>query len=435
MNNYLIEVLEKQKSGIPTGAVSACTANGYAIKAAMKRAQFYQLPVIIEATANQVDQNGGYTGMRPSDFVQFVHQMALEVNFPVAQIILGGDHLGPLTRAKLPEADAMMFAEELVRSYVMAGFTKIHIDTSMHLASDPENIPLSDKVIAERGVRLCQVAEAAYQNLLKSAPESRQPVYVIGSEVPIPGGAKEHEDSICVTSPEKCRKTYDTFKNTFIQYGLESVLHRVVALVVQPGVEFGDEDIFKYNHEKAADLVRFGKSDLPIVFEGHSTDYQPRGSLKAMVQDGIAFLKVGPALTFALREALFALELIEKELYIGKSYLASNFRDVLEMSMLNEPGNWVNHYHGDAFKQKLARKYSFSDRARYYLPDPEVEKAIHQLTTNLDSIDNIPLTLISQYLPREYESISQGHIEATAEALILEHIGSYLDDYYFAISA
>jgi D-tagatose-1,6-bisphosphate aldolase subunit GatZ/KbaZ len=276
------------------------------------------------------------------------------------------------------------------------------------------------------------VAEEAYRIRLAIHPGSPAPVYVIGSEVPIPGGAQAPEESITVTSPENCKDTFETFRSVFSKFGLESVFPRFIAIVVQPGVEFGDAEVFQYDTEAANELIQYGKKHLPIVYEGHSTDYQTKDSLKAMVQDGIAILKVGPALTFALREALFALEMIEKELYIGKSFKASNFRDVLEMAMLNHPDYWKNHYHGDAFQLHFARKFSYSDRARYYMPVPEVENAIHQLIKNIDN-KQAPASLIRQYMPAEYQALFRGSNHVSAEDLILEHIGLYLDDYYYAI--
>ena len=188
MGGYLSEIVEKQKSGLAAGIVSICTANEYAIAAAMRKAAEFDVPVLIEATANQVDQNGGYTGMKPSDFTDFIKRKAAETGFPEERIILGGDHLGPLTRCSLPENEAMQYAEELVREYVLAGFTKIHLDTSMRLGSDPEDQPLPVEVVADRGARLCLAAEEAFRQRLADFPEADTPVYIIGSEVPVPGG-------------------------------------------------------------------------------------------------------------------------------------------------------------------------------------------------------------------------------------------------------
>ena len=167
------------------------------------------------------------------------------------------------------------------------------------------------------------------------------------------------------------------------------------------------------------------------MFEGHSTDYQPRQALRNMVSDGIIILKVGPALTFALREALFALESIEKITLRGRGVVLSGFSDVLETVMLEKPGNWNKHYHGDGFKQRISRAYGFSDRARYYLNEHAVEEAVDRLVTNMKK--PIPLPLLSQYMPIQYLRVRDGLAKNNADDLILDRIGDCIDDYIFAI--
>ena len=432
MNNYLMDLVRLQKSGHPVGIYSACTASRFVLKAVMQRAKAAGQPALIEATANQVDQNGGYTGMNPDMFVKYVRDIADEMNFPMEHVILGGDHLGPLTRMNQPEAEAMLFSEELVRQYVAAGFTKIHLDTSMQLADDDKSVRLDDATIARRGARLCVVAETAYAARLREHPDAAMPVYIIGSEVPIPGGAQEHEEGVSVTSPADCKKTLAAFEEAYLANGLDSAWKRVIGLVVQPGVEFGDSDVFVYDRKKAVNLTKSLKSWPQGVFEGHSTDYQPKEALRAMVEDGIAILKVGPALTFALREALFSLEMMEKELYFGKSCRLSNLQEVFEQVMLDKPNNWKKHYHGNALELHFARKFSFSDRARYYLPDPMVEESIGVLIKNINDAE-IPMTLLSQYMPLQYQTVRSGRIKLAAEDLIIDRIGNYIDDYLYAV--
>ena len=97
--------------------------------------------------------------MKPPDFRRFVLELAEKEDFPEKQLILGGDHLGPLTWQSLPEAEAMEDAQELVRAYVLAGFSKIHLDTSMKVASDDPGSRLSDDVIARRSAALCLASE------------------------------------------------------------------------------------------------------------------------------------------------------------------------------------------------------------------------------------------------------------------------------------
>lgn len=425
-------IVELQKKGVPAGIYSACSAGELVLEACMERAMQDSGYVLIEATANQVNQYGGYTGMKPLDFKHFVFSIARKTGFPADKIILGGDHLGPLTWKGLPAEKAMEEAKELVRQFVLAGFTKIHIDTSMRLKDDDAGKKLDTEVIAERGAVLGEVAESAFREFAASNPDALHPVYVIGSEVPVPGGSQDEEEKLQVTKVSDFNRTVQVFREAFCRRGLEDAWGHVVAVVVQPGVEFGDESIHEYNRDAARELCNSLKAMPNLVFEGHSTDYQTPGALKAMVEDGIAILKVGPALTFALREALFALNRIENELLAGKTGIQpSRFIEVLEEEMLKNPENWIKHYHGSEEKLRLARKYSFSDRCRYYLPVPEVAESLNRMMQNLKSVD-IPLSLISQYMPVQYSRIRQGLLHKAPESLAKDRVINCIDEYLYA---
>ncbi len=428
----LKELVAKQKQGIPVGIYSACSANEYVIEAAMERALTSDSYVLIEATANQVNQFGGYTNMKPVDFKVFVYDIAKKVNFPEKKIILGGDHLGPLTWKNENSKTAMEKSCELLKQYVLAGFTKIHIDTSMHLADDNIHEKLDTGVIAERGALLCKVAEEAYAELIKIDKNALQPVYVVGSEVPIPGGSQEEEEGIQVTKVCDFEATVETFQQAFYKLGLQKAWDNVIAVVVQPGVEFGDETIHEYNREAAKELCQALEKYPNLVFEGHSTDYQTKASLREMVEDGIAILKVGPALTFALREGLFALCLIEEEMfrYNPDTHL-SNLINIFDEAMLQNPDNWNKHYHGNGIKLRLARKYSFSDRCRYYLPDSNVQNSIKRLLQNLGTV-TIPLSLLSEYMPIQYSKVRSGNLHNDPISLLKDRVVNCIDDYLYA---
>ena len=73
------------------------------LRACMQRAKETNSVLLIEATANQVDQYGGYTGMKPKDFMKFVEELAKIEGLSMDRIILGGDHLGPLTFVQYDE--------------------------------------------------------------------------------------------------------------------------------------------------------------------------------------------------------------------------------------------------------------------------------------------------------------------------------------------
>ena len=430
MKHPMQEMMEKRRQGIKCGIPSYCSANELVLEIALRRAKLLNQPVLIEATANQVNQYGGYTGMLPKDFYKLVLDMAAEIDLPEQMVILAGDHLGPLTWQNLPEAEAMEKSIELVYQYTRAGFSKIHLDTSMKVADDAEGL-LSTEVIARRGATLYKAAIKGYEELKAEKPDAIRPVFVIGSEVPIPGGAQEAEDSLAVTSVEAFKDTVATYKRVWEEEGVGAGMEDVIAVVVQPGVEFGDDQVFLYDHDAAAELCAALKDFPEVCFEGHSTDYQSAKCLKAMVEDGIAILKVGPALTYGLREALFSMSLMENELVPAEE--RSNFIDVLENTMLANPGNWQKHYHGDEKQLHLARKYSFSDRARYYIGQPEVLEAMNKLFANLNTY-KIPLNMLHQYMPLTYAKVRDGELPLEAKELAMDGVTNFMLDYEYAVA-
>lgn len=429
--NPLKQIVTMQKQGKGIGIYSCCSANEYVIKAAITSAKKDHSCVLIEATANQVDQNGGYTGMNPKAFRQFVYEIAEELTFPIHRIFLGGDHLGPLTFAKQKEKEAMEAASELVRCYVEAGFTKIHIDTSMKLADDDPKKRLRDEVIARRAALLVRVCEDAYQHLLQQDPHAIAPVYIIGSEVPIPGGAKEANSDVSITKVDDFKASVEAFQQAFQSAGLEKQWNDVIAVVVQPGMEEKDDGCSEYDRVKAAELMASIKEYDRLVFEGHSSDYQTKIKLRELVEDGVAILKVGPALTYAMREALFALSYIEDITFHGREAHASLFRQTLEQAMQENPSKWQSHYHGKENNVWIKRQFSFSDRCRYYMGNPKVASARELLIANLRK-EGISLALLSQFMPIQYQRVREGILINDPEALILDHIGDTIQDYLYA---
>lgn len=412
---------------------SVCSASEEVLVAAMEQARLGNHPVLIEATANQVNQFGGYTGMTPASFYKYVHDLAKMHGFPESDVLLGGDHLGPLVWQNLPEEEAMQRAEKLVYDFARAGYQKIHLDTSMRLGTDDPNLPLTDETIAQRAAKLAKAAQKGFVDFQKEVPDAAPPVFIIGSEVPIPGGAQDEAEELSVTAPSAMRGTVEAFRTIFAQNGLAGLWKQVVAVVVQPGVEFSDTRVDLYDPEKASALIQSLEEYPNLVFEGHSTDYQSKALLRKLVQDKVCVLKVGPAVTFGQREALFALCHIEKELLEGEPGVTlSNFIETLDAAMCEEPKNWAKYYHGSPKEQAFKRKYSFSDRCRYYLPNPKVTAAIAKLFENLSKVD-IPLSLLFQFLPEQARRVRAGELKPEPVALVRDHIADYMRDYEYAI--
>ncbi len=417
--SLLQSIIDAHRAGNAVGICSVCCSNDQVLLAAMDVANEHGTPLLVEATSNQVDQFGGYTGMTPVQFREYLLDLARTHGFPVGRLILGGDHLGPNAWQKLPAAEAMAHAQELIRAYVAAGFEKIHLDCSMSCADDP--VPLPDEIVAERSALLARIAEttAAYAGL-------PPPVYVIGTEVPTPGGEASLDAGLQVTTPQAAAKTLEIHARAFSAPDLAAAWQRVIAMVVQPGVDFDHSDVHHYDPAAAKELSSFLEAQPRIVFEAHSTDYQTEASLHALVRDHFAILKVGPAATFAYREALFALAAMEDELVPQGE--RSNLVAVLDDAMLRNPKNWQQHYHGDARQLHLLRKYALSDRCRYYWGDPAVQAAIDTLVANLRR-HAPPKMLVSQVLPEQARAQFEGRRQDDPLALVRDKIASRLGEY------
>lgn len=417
------DIVERHKAGEQVGVTSVCSAHPLVIEATFRHALRTAQPIVlIEATSNQVNQDGGYTGMVPADFRVFVESIAAGTGFPVERLVLGGDHLGPNAWTALPAIEAMDKAEIMVGDYVRAGFRKIHLDCSMSCADDP--VPLPERVIAERAARLCRAAEDAF-----AGDPADAPVYVIGTEVPVPGGAAEDLEGLAVTAPEAAIATVDMHRDLFRDLGLADAWERVIATVVQPGVEFDHDKVVEYRPECATELSRAIEPLDRLVFEAHSTDYQTPAGLAALVRDHFAILKVGPGVTFALREALWALDAIEAEIVPADQ--RAGLRAVALDRMRADPRNWRKYYHATGDALTLQLQYSLSDRIRYYWPDPAIAAAQARLFDNLRA--TVPsLPLVSQYLPLAYAAVRAGDFSLDPAELVMAHVCATLDAYHGA---
>ncbi|MGH8140570.1 MAG: D-tagatose-bisphosphate aldolase, class II, non-catalytic subunit [Steroidobacteraceae bacterium] len=413
----LLHLLKEHKAGSHTGICSVCSSHPLVIEAALREAARGGQYALIESTSNQVNQFGGYSGMMPADFTEHVAGIAARTSLPMERVLLGGDHLGPNCWRSEPAAVALERSETLVAEYVAASFRKIHLDCSMSCDGDPA--VLSDATVAARATRLCTASERAWR-----ANGGEPPVYVIGTEVPTPGGAAEDLDTLAVTTPAAVSATLEAHRSAFRDAGVEDAWERVVALVVQPGVEFDHHKVIDYDPAKAHELSRRIEREPGLVYEAHSTDYQTPAALAELVCDHFAILKVGPGVTFALREMLWAFVEIERELRAAPS---QSLKDVTLAAMHRDPRYWKSYY-TERSSQSFDLQYSLSDRIRYYWNVPEVRQASDALVANL-AARGIPLTLLSQYLPVQYAAIREGSLVNDPHELLLDGVAQVLRNY------
>ncbi len=422
------ELIAAHKQGSLTGVYAVCSAHPSVLAAVARQAAHDGSLLLVESTSNQVNQGGGYAGMGPAQFSTWVQAIAGSGGLSAGKLLVGGDHLGPYPWRQEPAARAMDRARALVHDCVRAGYGKLHLDASVRCGDDPQDRPLTPPAVAGRVAELCAAAEDAFRTSGMSQP----PCYVVGTDVPPPGGAQRSAAGLAVTRVEEAQETLELTQAAFRERRLEGAWERVVAVVVHPGVEFGDDTVIEYNRSKAAQLSQFIAEDDRLVFEVHSTDYQPRDALRALVEDHFAILKVGPALTFAFREAAFALALIEAEWLAGREGMTlSNLRQVLDAAMLARPEHWQAYHEGTPAHVRYARAYSFSDRARYYWHIPAVQEALARLLANLEQRP-IPVALLSQFLPEQCRRVKEGSLANRPPDLIDDKIRSVLADYVIA---
>ncbi len=359
MSEILQGVIARNRAGEPAAIPSVCSAHPEVIEASLRLARQLNRPVVIEATSNQVNPDGGYTGQTPADFVSAVYALAAKTGLDRSAIVLGGDHLGPQAWRSLPPDEAMAKADAMIRAYAKAGFTKLHLDCSEGCLGEPPQ--LSDDQTVPRAAQLARA-------VVETVPADRL-LFVVGTEVPPPGGARAGEHGLVPTTPEAARATLDAHIDAFRDLG------RIGALVVQPGVEFGALEVDHLPMDRDPGLREATAHHDGVVLEAHSTDYQRPEAFPRLAELGFAFQKVGPALTFAWREAIYSLDRLAQV----AGWIDRDLSETMESAMLADPSQWQRHLDASAGDLRLQRHFSYADRIRYYWPRPDAQAAVSRL--------------------------------------------------------
>lgn len=404
---FLRDIIQKNRDGgaLFASLPSVCSAHPQVLLASLLLAKRRNRPVLVEATSNQVNQFGGYTGMDAAAFIAYVHGICQTHDIDRNLVLFGGDHLGPQAWRGQDADQAMDHAHTLVASYVRAGFEKIHLDCSEGCAGEAAQV--GDALSAKRAAALAQTCE-------QSAVDPQRISYVVGTEVPVPGGARAEEgpSHVAPTTGESARATIEAHQRAFVQRGLQGAWNRVVGLVVQPGLEFGPDHVQHFDL-RSRNLLSQVLDPFPhLAFEAHSTDYQHPPVFAALAQRHFAVLKVGPSLTFAYRQAIYALEGLAT--WLAPQDTRVSVPSAMEQLMLAEPENWQHHYSGDVQALRLLRHFSYADRVRYYWGRPAAVDAVAQLHRLLNEHPQ-PLTpLLDQFFSA---AVQEGAQEMQAQGM------------------
>jgi len=409
-------IAARNHAGEPVALCSVCTAHEEVLAICLETGARRGQPLAVEATSNQVNHQGGYTGLSPAEFAGRARRMADAAG---CEIVLGGDHLGPQAWRKGPAEAAMAEAETMVAAYVRAGFTKIHLDCSEGCAGEPAQLP--DAVTADRSARLAKVARDA-------APDPGALIFVVGTEVPPPGGARLDEaGDIPATTPEAARATLDAHRAAFEEAGAADLVPLIAGLVVQPGVEFSPMAIHHLPMDRDPGLRAALAGWEGVTLEAHSTDYQHGQAYRRLAELGFGFHKVGPALTFAWRQGVYGLDILRG--LAGLAPEEDTVPGVMEWLMMTDPGHWAGHYHGSPRAQRFARHFGLADRIRYYWPQPAARKSVDRLFRDLDGVE-LPAPMLAQVFDAQTLARAETFDGPQARRLVAAEVARALDPYF-----
>jgi len=380
----------------PMTLLGVCPNSPAVIKAAFRAAKRNNAPILFVATLNQVDCDGGYTGMTQADFVKTLKLEARRNDF-TGIYVAAVDHGGPWLKdkqsiEKWSYEKAMAGVKKSFEAAVLAGYDMIHVDPTVDITlAKGEGIKI--ETVVNRTVELiAHVEKFRRENNLPSIS------YEVGTEE-VHGGLADET-------------TFDKFL-ILLKEGLKNAGFPDVWPCYIVGKVGTDLDTAYFDPKVAKDLTAKVKPYGSYI-KGHYTDDVENPEDYPLCNMGAA--NVGPEFTISEHNAIEELEAIEKKLYEeNRIAILSNITKVIE-NLVVESGRWKKWLHDGESKDDF---YSITPERRQWL-----------IKTGARYIWQKPETLASRGVL--YENLNNNGIDA--ETILLSNIEKDIDKYFVAFN-
>ena len=394
------------KSILKHSLPSFCSSNFDVLKSIMIFAKYQNFPVLIESTSNQVNQYGGYSGLKPFQFEKKIRRLAKFIKLNNKSLMIGGDHLGPLPWKDLDEATAMKNSKKLVKDCLKAKYEKIHIDTAIICRGEK-------KIDRHTVIQRCDEILSVF-----SKKDFDNVFLVIGTEVPFAGGGHAIKSS---------PTTFESIKEEIDLYSTILKKKKKFALVIEPGIGFGNFSVIQAKLKNFGKRLIFSKKNN-FVYEAHSSDYQKISSLKKLVKNNFKFLKIGPELTYFYAKSIFKMEEFEKKIYKNNF---SNIKNIILKEMKNNNSYWIDYYKAKKKKLDNLKFNSYLDRLRYYWSSKNILNSKKKLFININKINKKKFIRYTDF--KEKDLILKEKLKLNnSEFIIYKSIEPILKRYYSA---
>lgn len=388
-----IATLEAE-TGIKRTLFAVCPNSTSVIKAAFRAAKRNNAPVKFAATLNQVDGDGGYTGLTQREFIKLLTIEADAVNYN-GPYIAAIDHGGPWLKdvqsvERWDTKRAMNGIKKSFEDAILAGYHMIHVDPTVDIFL-PKGEIINIKMVAARTVELMVHAE-----LFRRKNNIPLISYEVGTEE-VHGGLADEA-------------VFDTFivelKKGLKDAGLEDVWPCFIV-----GKVGTDLHTTTFDKEVALQLTQKVKQ-FGSYIKGHYTDGVTNPEDYPLCGMGAA--NVGPEFTMSEYDALVELE--EKEIQLSNG--------IAQLSNI---------------KNTLWRLVYDSNRWKKWLQEDEQGKDFGQLTENRRNwlvktgcryIWQHPEAVVARY--KLYENLKRHGIDA--ESVVLGKIEHDMDKYFYAFN-